>query len=349
MSTHTKTACSCHCNPCQCPSPTGLGCLSDACPPRPCFFNGQLITADDLNAMMIYLRTKDALMAKLVSGWGVLGGLRVDAGLGVPHMALSNSPLSPNPQILAGTTLSIGGGVAVDVRGQLLSLCAPLIADALELSRHAPTTPRQDTCERWFPGLTIPLCRQSHGFAASDYLIVVEGRELPARPVPQFAGGGACDPAPACDFSRTLEEVEVRLVPTATVDLATYLITGCLDPVRLPIAVSFDIATGAISFPALKNDIDECALIDALNEVVVGLCCERPAVVIGRVLLTANPGGLTGNLPRVPVYTIVQDFRPVRRVLVPNAMRCLLERATPGPVIGGPPVPAPNPGGGDNQ
>ena len=109
MQAAAKSSCACNCHPCACPSPTGLGCLPEACPPRPCFFNGQLITADDLNAMMTYLRTRDAIFARMVSGWGVLGGLRLNAGPGVRSTPLANPQLSPNPQILAGTTRDRAG------------------------------------------------------------------------------------------------------------------------------------------------------------------------------------------------------------------------------------------------
>jgi hypothetical protein len=326
MHTATTTACACNCHPCACPSPTGIGCLPDACPPRPCFFDGQLITADDLNAVMTYVRARDATLAKLVSGWGVLGGLRVDAGPGVRRMALATNPLSPNPQILAGTTLTIGAGAAADVRGHLLTLCAPVTVDALQLSQRDPTAPQLRLCGEWFPDHTIELCGGRDRFGALDYLVVAVHRERPTRPVPQFSGGGACDPAPACDFSRTLEEVELRLVPTQTLDLGAYLVTGCLDRVALPFRVGFDLHTGRVSFPELPAGaaVDRCALFDALNEAIVELCCERPAVVLGRILLTADPGKLVGNLPRAPMYTIVQDFLPIRRVIVQNAMHCLL-------------------------
>jgi len=338
MHTATKTACACNCRPCACPSPSGSGCMTDACPPRPCFFDGQLITADDLNAVMTYFRAKEAIFARLVSGWGVLGGMRVDAGPGVRHMPLAANPLSPNPQILAGTTLSIGAGVAADVRGNLLALCSPVIVDALQLAQRDPTTPQDRLCPEWFPGRSIELCGRRDHFAALDYLVVAVHRERAARPVPQFSGGGACDPAPSCDFSRALEEVEIRLVPTQSLDLGNYLVTGCLDRVALPFKVGFDVRTGQVTFPDLPVGLDRCAVFDALNEIIAGLCCERPAVVLGRIILTADPGKLASNLPRVPMYTIIQDFLPIRRVIVQNAMHCLVNEARrepiPIPVIG---------------
>ena len=71
--------CNCNCSPCDCPSPSGEGCLTDLCVPRACFFNGQLIGADDLNAAAQYSRTKDLLFGRYVAGWGVYGGLVVRA------------------------------------------------------------------------------------------------------------------------------------------------------------------------------------------------------------------------------------------------------------------------------
>jgi hypothetical protein len=332
--TATKSACACSCNPCSCPSPAGMGCQIDACPPRPCFFDGQLITADDLNAMMTYVRTKEAIFARLVSGWGVLGGMRVDAGPGTRHLPLAANPFSPNPQIVAGTLLSIGAGVAADVRGNVMSLCRPAVIDALQLAQANPTTPQERLCNEWFSGRSIEFCGSRDGFSALDYLVVAVYRERPARPVPQFSGGGACDPAPGCDFSRTLEDVEIRLVPTMSLDLGQYLVTGCLDRVAMPFKISFDIRTGAVQFPELPAGVDHCAVFDALNEIIVGLCCERPAVVLGRIIITSTPGKLGTNLPQVPLYTIIQDFLPIRRVVVQNAMHCMANegRRQPEPV-----------------
>lgn len=338
MHTAIKSSCACNCNPCSCPSTGGVGCLDQACPPRPCFFDGQLVTAEDLNALVTYVRTKDALLARLVGGWGILGGLRVDAGPGAPHRPLVANPLSPNPQIVAGTTLTIGAGSAIDARGHVLTACAPLVVDALQLARSSPASLQDRTCADWFPGRASALCGGDSHFAAEDYLVVAVERERPARPVAQLAGGGACDPAASCDFSRTLEQVEIRLVPTASVDLGTYVLTGCLDRIALPWQLGFEPKTGQVILPTLPVGVTRCELIDALNELLLRSCCERPAVVLGRVLLTAFPDKLSAGLPQVPLYTIIQDFLPVRRVIAANALQCLLAGALPAepvePVIG---------------
>src|SRR5690348_717678 len=108
------TSCSCGCSPCVCAPPQGSGCVTDFCPPRPAFFSGQLITADDLNAVVTYFKQRDALFAKLVAGWGVLGGMRLKRGAAKggalvsicdPDDAPFFEQLVPSPGVVKGTTL----------------------------------------------------------------------------------------------------------------------------------------------------------------------------------------------------------------------------------------------------
>ena len=101
----SNSSCGCGCSPCTCNTPATFGCLPNLCVPRPCFFNGQLISADNLNAMVAYFRAKDAMLSRFVGGWGILGGLRVSPGVGVKARALTKQTLSPNPQIFAGTSV----------------------------------------------------------------------------------------------------------------------------------------------------------------------------------------------------------------------------------------------------
>src|SRR5262249_52094193 len=126
----SNNGCGCGCSPCVCTTSTTVGCAADLCAPRPCFFNGQLIGADDLNATVAYFRTKEAMLARFVGGWGVLGGLRLGTGTAQAH-ALTTDTLSPNPQIMVGTVATISAGVGFDAAGRSLTLCAPRTVDLL--------------------------------------------------------------------------------------------------------------------------------------------------------------------------------------------------------------------------
>lgn len=337
----THKSCSCGCSPCICPTPTGFGCLPDMCVLRPCFFDGQLISAQDLNAVMDYLRTKDAIFARFVSGWGVLGGLRIDAAPGVKHEALGGeTQRSPNPQILAGTTVVVKPGVAIDARGQSVALCSPCVIDIAELAKEVPKAPETQPCAAWFAPQTIDACggEISPDLTATSYWLVAEIEEVPVRPVPQFAGGGPCDPAPSCDFSRKREELRLRLVPQLPPE---YLFTGCVE------STGFELPTppegeenGGASAMVGPIELSETMRVfyefmDALNERAADVCCQQPAVVLGRVLLTADPGDeLRGNLPSSTLYTIVMDGYPLRRVVPPAALHWLV--TTSGNGGGGP-------------
>src|SRR5712691_1248108 len=111
--------CACNCNPCVCLPPTGGGgCLPEFCVPRPCFFDGQVLGSPDLNAIVEYARTHQAILSRLLGGWGILGGLRVDVPESPLRRLLSSDPqlrqLSNNPQIIAGTKVFVSPGVALD-------------------------------------------------------------------------------------------------------------------------------------------------------------------------------------------------------------------------------------------
>lgn len=306
------SGCRCHCNPCTCPSPSGFGCVPDACVPRPCFFQGQLVTAEDLNALTTYARTKDALLARFVGGWGVAGGMRLRAVPGGRWQRLDPKSDGPHPSLVAGTRLEVGRGVAIDAQGRALTLCAPRVIDVAALATADPVAPVDRACSEWF-GEDAPFCGTIEfetRLTAREYYVIAEYDETPARPAPVLAGGGACDPAPSCDFSRKLEEVRIRLVREVP---PSYVLTGCLEPAKLALP---DLAAARELSPDQLDD-----LLDGLLERLADHCCTRAAVVLGRVLLTSSPEtlfSLDPSLPSVPVYTVVTDARPLRR-LVPSA------------------------------
>src|SRR4051812_17610614 len=145
--------CTCGCQPCVCTPPSQLGnasCLPAACLPRPTFFDGQVIGSADLNAIVDYARNQQAILARLLGGWGVLGGLRVDAAPGLRRNLLGTGTigqLSSNPQVIAGTRVQVSPGVAIDAAGNRLVVCGPVTLDiaamALQTAQAQLVT---DTC-----------------------------------------------------------------------------------------------------------------------------------------------------------------------------------------------------------
>jgi hypothetical protein len=140
----------------------------------------------------------------------------------------------------------------------------------------------------------------------SEFFLVAERVETPTRPAPRFSGGGPCDPAPDCSFSRRNEEVRFGIVPCLP---AAYQFTGCLDD------TSFQLPQ--VNFGG-EFDGDICretvfAFIDNVQNQLATLCCSRAAVVLGQIILTRDPKTLKGTLPDVPLYTIVNDGYPCRR------------------------------------
>lgn len=407
MSTATNS-CGCGCSPCVCTTSTAVGCVADLCVPRPCFFNGQLIGADDLNAVVSYFRTKEAMLARFVSGWGILGGLKLGATPGARAVPLSTDSFSPNPQIIAGTIAQISAGAGIDAAGRTLALCEARTVDLATLVSQ-PVAPMTQDCSTWFQGTSATVCDDnssvtfredgaaattqtfSNSLTATSYWLVAQYVETPSRPVPQFSGGGACDPAPSCNFSRRIEDIQLSLVPALP---ASYFLTGCLDAITLsvpnaitfpsPVSTTTTKSTGATTvmgstFTQQASAITQAlfaksisqtlltgnpvpittipttttttttgttttttstsgqqstlacvntvySLIDAITSQLTGACCTTPALVLGQVLFTSNPGNLPlGSLsPNAPVYTVLLDAYPYRRVIAPAALDLFL-------------------------
>jgi len=72
------------------------------------FFNGQLLSAADLQAEQSYLRDKQRAHNRLLHGVGVAQGLEVNTGAD-----------------RAGPTLTVSSGHALDPAGNLITLCEP--------------------------------------------------------------------------------------------------------------------------------------------------------------------------------------------------------------------------------
>lgn len=379
------SSCSCGCSPCICGSPSAFGCVADFCPPRPSFFSGQLVTADDLNAVMTYFRTREAMMAKLLAGWGVLGGMRlVDAGTNSIHLTAlltagdvvgpgdpAAAAVFPNPQIVPGSIIRVTPGASIDAGGQPLPLCASRTLDISALSQGLGVAQVSKSCGEWFGTNNCAILLNSvlqgvdlGPITGAEFWVIAERVDTPARPLPKFVGGEACDGAPSCDFSRSLEDVRIRLVADVP---ALYFLNGCLDPVDIPVinqfgslgfltsqstlhpdqlAVFFDIvrqvaqstttAGAGGAFQTLHQQF-ECPgfsffpqVYDFLNQIAVSTCCTKPAVVLGRVVLITNlqPELRAALGPDAPSYVFIDDAYPYRRV-VPNGAMSLTEALLP--------------------
>jgi hypothetical protein len=344
--TSMTQSCGCGCSPCCCTPPSTFGCVTDMCVPRPCFFAGQLIGPDDLNAMVTYFRTREAMLARFVGGWGVLGGMRLGPGMGVPSEPLTAlqsqlglGALSSNPQIMPGTVAQVSSGAGIDASGRLLTLCSARTVDLAALAAETPVAPKTQTCTEWFAPLRLA-DESLKTLTAKAYWLVAQFVENPSRPVPQFTGGGACDPAPGCDFSRRIEDVQLKLVPLpAPTQAAQYLLTGCLD--AMTSTALADLKGSAFGFEGLldlpgavnristfeqRTLIDPCLyatylLADAFNESLANLCCTTPALVLGEVLFTSTADIVkgSGKLPSAATYTILMDAYPYRRVITSAA------------------------------
>src|SRR5262245_19910471 len=241
----SNAGCSCGCNPCVCPAPN-FGCIQDFCVPRPRYFNGQLVSPEDLNSVVNYFRAREALLAQLGFGWGVLGGMRLVQPTATSFRLFSDeqdspprppSPclnvLLPNPQIIRGPVVNVTAGAAIDNAGHVLTMCAPRTLDIQALATEVGFNPVGKSCGQWFGSFCQHLGEDQ--IIAEGYWVVAEYVENPARPVPQFAGSDVCDTGPNCDFSRFVEDVRIRLIKDNELPLL-YFLHGCLDAIEIPCA-----------------------------------------------------------------------------------------------------------------
>jgi hypothetical protein len=114
-------------------------------------------------------------------------------------------PVIPNPQVVPGTVIRVSSGAALDNQGRSLALCAPRTIDTLELSKGLGAVQETRTCAGWFGDDFCDSVEITGNITAAEYWVIAEYEEVPARPVPALAGGGACEPEPSCNFSRKIE------------------------------------------------------------------------------------------------------------------------------------------------
>jgi hypothetical protein len=186
-----------------------------------------------------YFRAKDALMAKLVAGWGVLGGLRLlptggnsfhlfdeSVDEGSPRIKGCIPTILPNPQIIPGSAVQISAGAAIDNGGRFLSLLTPKTIDLLEATAGLDLPPAETRSPRdWFGDFLGSL---EGDITATQLWVVAQHADTPTRPIPQFTGA---DCGASCDFSRNLEDIRITL--QADLPLL-YFLHGCLDPIPIP-------------------------------------------------------------------------------------------------------------------
>src|SRR5690606_37535528 len=208
--------CACGCSPCSCGAAAPP--RQDFNPPRPCFFPGQLVTADDLNAVMTYVQSRERLIQQLAGGWGILGGLQVRSMGGNSGNLLQLGEVGPfipgvmlNPQVALGSAIQVTGGTALDSAGRLISSS---VAQPLDLRKAADlvgATQQTASCNAW---LGPRFCERLDlgDLTAAALWLVAEYTETPTRPMPGLIGGGQCGTGAQCDFTRKQPGMKLSVV-----------------------------------------------------------------------------------------------------------------------------------------
>ena len=236
--------------------------------------------------------------------------LVVNPAPGLPTAAFTDI----GPQIVAGMAVEVTAGVAVDALGRLLPSCSPVMIDIGALASQTPTAFQTKACSEWFDEFPGDPCDSiSAPITAQQYWLVAEYEERPSRPVPQYSGGGACDPAPSCDFSRYVEGVRFRLVTRLP---EAYIVTGCL-------VGDFPLEPPPVG-PSDRLFTERLRYFDGVLAELAARCCSEPVVVLAEILIVTTVPLEPNPLPVVPRYVIINPDYPRRRPVLSAASLTML-------------------------
>lgn len=154
---------------------------------RPRFFPGQIITADDLTLDQTYILDKLRRHNRMLHGWGIVCGARVDPVTDKPWMVKVNPGYIIGPY---GDEICIGKVVCCDLRIKCTS-------------KIVPETP--DPCADAVTQLPLP--------AAGTYFVVVEYSQDAVRPVRSKSSGCGCGENP-CENSRYRDGFHICVLDT---------------------------------------------------------------------------------------------------------------------------------------
>lgn len=161
---------------------------------RPRFFAGQVLTADDLNRLDYYIRTKHRLHNRQLHGWGVVNGLEVTC----------------DP---CGKGVVVGCGYALSPCGDDIVVCEPVQVDVCALIQACREAER----------LTQPCAPFQHSQpvgcgADSEWVLAIRYTETPARGVkPLMSGNGTSCQGGCSSASCTCKTTSARNPRTAPV------------------------------------------------------------------------------------------------------------------------------------
>lgn len=196
---------SCHCGCSDC----GGECCALECPTKPNFFCGQVLTDDDLKALVDWTSAKSALQ-RFREGWGVSCGLEVSC---------SHEPKQESRVV-------VGPGYAIDCCGRDIVVCDPIYYDFKCEQAFDPCCPPQRT-EPQPPGQPPPPPAQDLKLGCIPRA-ELRAFDLCLRYEEKLTGGqrplarGNCKPLDECQYTRVIEtgRLEAKEVadPCATLE-----------------------------------------------------------------------------------------------------------------------------------
>ena len=189
--------CNCGCSKCK------AECCELDCLVQPRFFCGQMLTDQDLTALLDWVKGKSALI-RYRHGWGIVCGLDVKC---------ASTPGS-------GPVVGVSPGYAIDCCGNDIVVCGDVTLDlsacctpqATPCDGSTPTTPAVEGNDRQYFG---PFGLPKDEVQAMD--VWIRYQESQSDPKSGLARGG-CGGATACEYTRTHEGYELYCEPVEDCD-----------------------------------------------------------------------------------------------------------------------------------
>lgn len=153
------------------------------------YFHGMLLTDRDFREEQIYHNEKRKLLNRMLHGWGVVCGLKIE-------------PTSPNPS----SKIIIKLGLALDCAGKEIFVCEPYELDVVEIIKACSTVKKKPA--------TPEKCEELEKTPEENkWYVVIKYKEVPTDPVPVYAPGGGCEEK-VCEYSRMREGYCIELTQT---------------------------------------------------------------------------------------------------------------------------------------
>lgn len=220
---------------------------------RNLYFHGKLMTDRDFREEQIYHIEKRKLLNKMLHGWGVVCGLKIE-------------PTTPSP----GSSVIIKRGLALDCKGNEIYVPVEYtlnVADIIKIIKSSSSSK--------FQSGTADECAEIEEGESKKWYVVIKYHEIPTDLAPVYAPGGGCEEK-VCEPSRTREGYCIDLLDTKP---------KCCQPKEIK-----DPCTSYTDEEDIKKFL--CEYFVMPWEECCDDCCDDNYIVLGSITTLMNGSGM---------------------------------------------------------